>query len=59
MKTRAELDEIYKKRMRRQRLGRICKYLKDLDPMPWNQAILLGVAFFAMICLAIFGDYVS
>ena len=59
MKTRAELDEIYKKRMRRQRLGRMCKYLKNLDPMPWNQAMLLGFAFVALMLMAVLGDYVQ
>lgn len=32
--------------------------LEHLDPMPWNQAILLGVALFVMLCLAVFGNFV-
>ena len=59
MKTRAELDEIYKRLMRRQRIGRMCKYLKNLDPHPLNQSLLLAVAFTALILMAVLGDYVQ
>ena len=59
MKTRAELDEIYKKRMRRQRLGRILKGLHNIDPHPWHQSVLLGIAFAVLILMCLFGNYVD
>ena len=33
--------------------------LDHLDPMPWHQAALLGVALFVMLCLAVIGGYTS
>jgi len=39
--------------------GFIVSKLDHLDPMPWNQAIILGVAFAALIFLAVFGNYVD
>jgi hypothetical protein len=33
--------------------------LNNIDPTPWNQAILLGAAVFLMICLAVFGSFVD
>lgn len=42
------------------RLGRsFLRWLNHLDPMPWNQAVLLGLAFATMIALAVFGSYVD
>ena len=39
--------------------SKLVNQLDNIDPMPWNQAILLGVAFGALILMAVIGDYVS
>ena len=33
--------------------------LNELDPTPWHQAALLGFAFFALLCLCFFGNFVD
>jgi hypothetical protein len=38
-------------------LGYLVSKLDHIDPMPWNQAILLGIAFAVMIAIAVFGNF--
>jgi hypothetical protein len=40
-------------------LSKLVEQLDHLDPMPWNQVILLGVAFSVLILMAVLGDFVS
>lgn len=40
-------------------LKKLITNLDHLDPTPWHQAALLGLAFFALICLAVFGNYID
>jgi hypothetical protein len=40
-------------------LKRVNEELKEIDPMPWHQAALLGIAVTVMILMAVLGDYVS
>jgi len=33
--------------------------LDNIDPMPWNQAWLMAIAFVIVIALAVFGNYLD
>jgi hypothetical protein len=39
--------------------SKLVEKLDNIDPMPWHQAILVAVAFFLLMAMAIFGDYAS
>jgi len=53
MKSREELDEIYRRRMRRQRWAKLFKTFKEIDPMPWGQAFVLGLMFASIVVMAV------
>jgi hypothetical protein len=38
-------------------IKKFVQQLNNIDPMPWNQAALLAVAFCVMIVISIFGNF--
>ena len=39
--------------------SKLAEELKEIDPMPWHQAALLGIAFAVMLMMCLYGNYVD
>ena len=39
--------------------SKLVEKLDHIDPMPWHQAVLLGIAFAVMIMMCLYGNYVD
>ena len=43
----------------REMIQKFIQKLDNIDPMPWNQAWLMAIAFVIVIALAVFGNYLD
>ena len=43
----------------REMIKKFIQKLDNIDPMPWNQAWLMAIAFVIVIALAVFGNYLD